>query len=290
MPTPDPDPAASASASAGEQSLSGGAAALHAAELLGLDDDALLEALQRQTFGFFWEGAHGPSGLARDRHPFNAARADLIAIGGSGFGLMALIVAAERGWVSRDAARQRLQCAVELLGRARTHHGALPHFVDGRSGETIPFMPRDDGGDLVETAFLCMGLLCCRQYFDGAHATERSLREQITQLCERVEWDWYTRGGKQVLYWHWSPTCGWELEHRIRDRDPVPIKYLSSNRDHPGDFQTGCGNSLHHAIKADAEIGTDCLRAGRDQSKVVAHRFPSSNGVALFPRRTMSQE
>ena len=87
-------------------------------------------------------------------------------------------------------------------------------------------MPRDDGGDLVETAFLCMGLLCCRQYFDGAHATERSLREQITQLCERVEWDWYTRGGKQVLYWHWSPTCGWELEHRIRGWNECLITYV----------------------------------------------------------------
>jgi hypothetical protein len=199
---------------------------LRAAELLGLHDDALLEALQRQTFGFFWEGAHGPSGLARDRHPFTAARADLIATGGSGFGLMALIVAAERGWISHEAARQRLQRAVELLGRARTHHGALPHFMDGRSGETIPFMPRDDGGDLVETAFLCMGLLCCRQYFDGAHATERSLREQITQLFERVEWDWYTRGGKQVLYWHWSPNCGWELEHRIRGWKECLITYV----------------------------------------------------------------
>ncbi len=209
-----------------EPPTSGASVPRSASELLMLLEQTLLEALQRQTFGFFWEGAHGPSGLARDRYPFKPARADLTATGGSGFGVMALIVAVERGWVSREAALQRLQRALELLGRAQTHHGAFPHFVNGRSGETIPFMPRDDGGDLVETAFLCMGLLCVRQYFDRRDEIEARLREQITQLYERVEWNWYTRDGKQVLYWHWSPTVGWALDHRIRGWNECLITYV----------------------------------------------------------------
>jgi hypothetical protein len=214
------------SSSGSEPSGSGGAVPRRAKELLALGDEALLEALQRQTFGFFWEGAHGPSGLARDRHPFKPARADLVASGGSGFGLMALIVAVERGWVSREAALQRLQQALKLLSRAQTHHGAFPHFLNGRSGETIAFMPRDDGGDLVETAFLCMGLLCSRQYFDRRDNIETPLREQITQVYEHVEWSWYARDGEQVLYWHWSPTCGWALDHRIRGWNECLITYV----------------------------------------------------------------
>lgn len=204
----------------------GAAKLLPAAELLELPDETLLEAVQRQTFGFFWEGAHQASGLARDRHPYTAARADLVTTGGSGFGLMALVVAVERGWISRGAALERLARALDLLGRARTHHGAWPHFLDGRSGETIPFMPRDDGGDLVETAFLCMGLLCLRQYFARQDAAEVQLRGRVTQLYERVEWSWYGREDRQALYWHWSPTCGWALEHRIRGWNECLITYV----------------------------------------------------------------
>jgi len=195
-------------------------------DLLALPDDALLEAVQTQTFRFFWQGAHGPSALARDRHPYTAARADLVATGGSGFGLMALVIAAERRWISRSAALERLGRALQLLGRARTHHGALPHFIDGRSGETIPFMPRDDGGDLVETALLCMGLICARQYFNRDDIDERQLREQINVVYGRVEWDWYAPAGSHGLYWHWSPTCAWALEHRIRGWNECLITYV----------------------------------------------------------------
>lgn len=205
---------------------SGEARVQSAAEMLALGDEALLGALQRQTFGFFWEGAHEASGLARDRHPYGAARAQLVTTGGSGFGLMAMLVAVERGWVTRGAALERLERATQLLTRARTHHGALPHFLDGRSGETIPFMPRDDGGDLVETAFLCMGLLCVRQYFGGTDLAEVRLRERIDAIYARVEWDWYSQGGGQVLYWHWSPTCGWALAHRIRGWNECLVTYL----------------------------------------------------------------
>jgi len=136
------------------------------AALLELDDDALLEAVARQTFRYFWEGAEPASLMARDRttertDPSN----DLVAVGGSGFGLMALVTAVERGWVARAEAMIRLHHMVGLLERAETYHGAYPHFLHGGTGKTIPFGPLDDGGDLVETAFLMMGLLTARQYF-----------------------------------------------------------------------------------------------------------------------------
>ena len=80
-----------------------------AASLTHLSDGKLLEAVQRQTFAFFWDGAEKASYLARDRCTTKAVPAnDLVAVGGSGFGIMALIVAVERGWVSRGAAAARL--------------------------------------------------------------------------------------------------------------------------------------------------------------------------------------
>jgi hypothetical protein len=139
---------------------------------------------------------------------------------------MAIIVAVERGWVSRDAALERLGRILDLLTAATCYHGAYAHFVNGRTGATIPFYRKDDGGDLVETSFLCMGLLCARQYFDRETRAEQSLRGRITWLWEEVEWSWYTQGGRRVLYWHWSPNNGWAMDHEIRGWNECLITYV----------------------------------------------------------------
>jgi hypothetical protein len=196
--------------------------------LAALPDEALLEAVQRQTFRYFWEGAHPDSGLAFDRRTAGkrAGIASQISIGGSGFGVMALIVAAERGWVTRGAALERLGRMLDLLVRARRYHGAYPHFMHGRTGETIPFSPQDDAADIVETSFLMMGLLCARQYFDRDTGEEAAARSRISGLWRDVEWTWFTRGGEEVLYWHWSPTHGWAMNHAIRGWNECLITYV----------------------------------------------------------------
>jgi hypothetical protein len=190
---------------------------LSPAELAALPDDDLLDAVQRQTFRFFWDGAHPVSGLAGDRRSIHADPADdLVATGASGFGIMAIIVAVERGWVSRGAALERLECVLDLLIRATCYHGVFPHFMNGSTGAAIPFTRKDDGGDLVETSFLFMGLLCAREYFNRGTAQEAALRDHICGLWHDIEWDWYTRGDRKVLYWHWSPSNGWALDLDIR--------------------------------------------------------------------------
>ena len=195
-----------------------------AASLAHLSDDKLLEGVQRQTFAFFWDGAEKASLLARDRCTTKSVPDnDLVAVGGSGFGIMALIVAVERGWVSRQAAAARLTRMLDLLARATCYHGALPHFLHGKTGQTIPFGRKDDGGDLVETSFLMMGLLTARQYFD--RAGESAIRGCITQLWEEVEWDWYTQGS-DVLSWHWSPNNGFAMNHAIRGWNETLITYV----------------------------------------------------------------
>src|ERR1019366_8164058 len=108
------------------------------ASLAAFPDDELLELVQRQTFRFFWEGSHPVSGLAPDSCPARKDHvADLVAIGGSGFGVMALIVAVERDWVTREAALDRLERMLDLLTRATCYHGVFPHFMNGCTGATI---------------------------------------------------------------------------------------------------------------------------------------------------------
>ena len=198
-----------------------------AAALAELPDDDLIDAVQRQTFRFFWEGAHPASGLAPDRLTTREEPADdLIAIGGSGFGVMALLVGVERGWISREAAVERLGMMIDLLRAATCYHGAFPHFMDGRTGATIPFSRKDDGGDLLETSLLCMGLLCARQYFQHDTDGEKYLRKHISRLCDEVEWTWYTQGGSNLLYWHWSPNNGWAMNHAIHGWNECLITYV----------------------------------------------------------------
>jgi hypothetical protein len=200
---------------------------MNPASLASLPDEALLEIVQRQTFNFFWDGAHPVSGLAPDRCTTREnAVDDKMAIGGTGFAVMAIIVAVERGWITRDAAVERLGRMLDLLTAATCYHGAFAHFVNGRTAATIPFYRKDDGGDIVETSFLFMGLLCARQYFTGDTRAEQSLRGRITWLWEEVEWSWYTQGGRRVLYWHWSPNNGWALDHEIRGWNECLITYV----------------------------------------------------------------
>jgi hypothetical protein len=134
-------------------------------------------------------------------------------------------VASERGWISRDAAIERILAMLTLLSRATCYHGAFPHFMNGRSGATIPFTRKDDAGDLVETSFLMMGLLCARQYFSGGASQEQRLRGLVDYLWNDVEWDWYTRE-REVLSWHWSPNNGWAMNMDIRGWNECLITYV----------------------------------------------------------------
>ena len=192
-----------------------------------LDDDALLDYVQRQTFRYFWEFAHPASGLSRERsnNVFGYGQETLTS-GGSGFGVMAIVIAAHREWVDRQDAVTRLLNIVRFLERADSYHGVFPHFLNGDTGRTIPFSRKDDGGDIVETSFLIAGLLCARQYFAGESAQETELRARIDSLWWQVEWSWHARDNSNVLYWHWSPNNGWSMNHEIRGWNECLITYV----------------------------------------------------------------
>src|SRR5687768_17364335 len=155
----------------------------------GLSDSALLDVVQRQTFRYFWDFAHPVSGLARERS--NIAYdygLETTTTGGTGFGVMAVVVAVERGWIARDTAVKFLLKMVKFLARSDKYHGIFPHWLNGATGKTIPFSSKDDGADLVETSYLMQGLLTARQYFDAKTPLENQLRNRITWMWNDVEW------------------------------------------------------------------------------------------------------
>ena len=154
-------------------------------------DEELLDMVQEASFRYYWDGAEPYSGLALENIP---GRKNMIATGAPGFGIMAIIVGAQRGFITRDEAVERMIKITGFLKSCDKYHGAVSHFIDGPTGKTTPFFgDRDNGGDLVETSFLFQGLLAARSYFDKTNKEETEIRLAITSLWEAVEWDWYDR-------------------------------------------------------------------------------------------------
>ncbi|MEO8852516.1 MAG: glucoamylase family protein [Ginsengibacter sp.] len=191
--------------------------------------DSLLTQVQRQTFKYFWNGAEPNSGMAPERinvdgiYPQNDQ--DVVATGGSGFGIMAILTAIHRNFISREEGEQRLEKIVEFLEKADRFHGAWPHWMFGETGKVKPFGKKDDGGDIVETAFMIEGLLCARQYFKDGNEAEKTLSQRMDQLWKEVDWNWY-RDGQNVLYWHWSPDYGWQMNFPIHGYNECLIAYI----------------------------------------------------------------
>jgi hypothetical protein len=195
-----------------------------------LSDEQLLNLIEKQTFNYFWDGAEPTSGLARERYHVDNVYPEndknVVATGASGFGVMAIVAGMERHYITRQAGFKRLQKAVNFLEKADRFHGAWPHWMYGETGEVKPFGKNDDGGDLVETAYLAQGLLCVRQYFkDGNAAAEQKLSKQIDRLWREIDWNWY-RNGKDVLYWHWSPNVGWKMNFAVTGYNECLIMYI----------------------------------------------------------------
>jgi hypothetical protein len=192
-----------------------------------LSNEQLLDQVQRQTFKYFWDFGHPISGMARERSNRSYDYGDeVVTTGGTGFGIMAIIVAAERGWITRAQAAARISKIVNFLWKADMYHGAFPHWLNGETGHTIRFGIKDDGADIVETSFLYEGLLCARQYFTKDTPDEQNVRNRILWMWEGVEWNWFTQGGQNVLYWHWSPNNDWSMNHQIHGWNECLITYV----------------------------------------------------------------
>ena len=198
-------------------------------EKKSLSDEELLTLVQKQTFQYFWEGAEPNSGLARERFHVDGVYPEkdqnVVTSGGGGFGVMAILVGIERGFITREEGLKRLEKIVTFLETADRYHGVWPHWWNGETGKTKPFSPKDNGGDLVETSFMLQGLLTVRQYFKDGNDAEKQLASRADKLWKEVDFNWY-RNGQNVLYWHWSPNYNWEMNFPVRGYNECLIMYV----------------------------------------------------------------
>ena len=188
-----------------------------------VSDEQLLDIIQKQTFKYFWDFGHPVSGLARERN----TSGDIVTSGGSGFGIMSIVTAIHRQYITRAEGLARMQKIVDFLqNKAQKFHGAFPHWLNGVSGLAQPFSTKDNGADLVETSYLMQGLLTARQFFNSADPAEVTLRNNINTLWNGVEWSWFRKGNENVLYWHWSPDYLWQMNHPVRGWNEALITYV----------------------------------------------------------------
>lgn len=191
--------------------------------------DSLLTEIQKHTFNYFYEGAEPLSGLARERihmdgdYPLHDQH--VVTIGGSGFGLMATVVAMERGFITKEQGEAQLSRSIDFLASVPRFHGAWAHWYNGDLGTVKAFSDKDNGGDIVETAFLAQGLITLREYFKAGNARQKSIAAKADSLWKGIEWNFYTNQ-KDVLYWHWSPDHAFGMNHAIQGFDECLIAYV----------------------------------------------------------------
>lgn len=244
-------------------------------------DEELMDMVQYYTFRYFWQGAEPNSGMARERYhvdgdyPQNDKH--VVTTGGTGFGIAAFPAAVERGWISREALAERMERMISFLETADRFHGVWPHWLDGETGKVKAFSEFDDGGDLVESAFLMQGLLIIREYFKDGNEREKALAARINSLWEAMEWDWYTRGGEEVLYWHWSPNHEWKMNFPLEGYNECLITYVLAAA---SPTHTVSADVYHKGWARNGEMKTKVNQYGHELS--LRHNYSEQYGGPLF--------
>jgi hypothetical protein len=236
-------------------------------------DTALLTLVEQQTFKYFYDFGHPVSGLARERN----SSGDVVTTGGSGFGVMALIVGIQRNFITRAEGLARLTLIVNFLtNNAQRYHGAFPHWMNGATGATVPFSPQDDGADLVETSYMMQGLLTARQFFNTSDPAEITLRNNINNLWNGVEWNWFRQNGQNVLYWHWSPDFNFAINQPINGWDEAMIVYALAASS-PVD-----SNRIPKIVYDNGWAGNGAIKNGRSFYGITLPLGPDYGGPLFF--------
>jgi len=245
-----------------------------------LSNEQLLDSIQYRTFQYFWDGAEPVSGMACERIHIDGVYPDndktVVTTGGSGFGIMAILVGIERGFITREAGIERLTQIAGFLEKADRFHGAWPHWLFGETGKVKPFSTKDNGGDIVETAYMVQGLICAKNYMNSSNGQEKALAEKMETLCRGVEWSWY-QNKKPALYWHWSPNYKWEMNFAIEGYNECLIAYIlgASSTTHPLS-----PDAYHKCWARSGDINSETTKYG--YTLKLKHNYAKEFGGPLF--------
>ena len=187
-------------------------------------ETAFLDSLEQRTFRWFWDLADPHTGLTPDRAPTPS----FSSIGAMGFGLTAYPIGAERGWVSRAAAAERVQHTLEFLwaapqdtsATATGYRGFSYHFLDMASGRRFEKIELST----MDTALLLAGVLFCESYFDRATPAEIRIRAVAESLYARADWTWAQARPPAVSH-GWTPESGF-LPYDWRGYNEAMVLYV----------------------------------------------------------------
>ena len=185
---------------------------------LSLEDDQLLDDLEKTTFQYFWEQSNPKTGLVKDRCNIRTPNDTGIvgSIAATGFGLTALCIGEHRGFISRIAAQERVLATLRSLwGKLPNHRGFFYHWANVNTGERV----WDAEVSSVDTALLLCGVLTCREYFGAAEV--QALADDI---FGRVEWTWLSED-TSLLPHGWTPEIGF-LPYRWDNYSELMMMYL----------------------------------------------------------------
>ena len=187
-------------------------------------DEKLLDDLSRRSFLYFWEQSDPHSGIACDRaradgSPYPSEGRYLGSTGATGFALTALCIGAERGWIPRDRARNRVRAALQSYadGSVANAHGWFYHFVDIRSGERH----RASEVSTSDSTWLVAGALTARQYF----REDPQITRFATRIYERADYRWMLNQHPSFLAHGWTPERGF-LPYRYEKYCQLACMYL----------------------------------------------------------------
>lgn len=172
--------------------------------LLSLDDTGLLDAVAHETFDFFWYEANPENGLIKDRSTPDSASS----IAAVGFGLAAIPVAVDRGWITEAQGYERALMTLKTFaeGGVMGEHGFFFHFVDMQTGERV----WSSEVSSIDTTLFIAGALTAGAYFEGTE-----VETLAAQLYEQIDWQWMAASGIM-------PSMGWKPD----------IGFLSATWDH----------------------------------------------------------
>lgn len=170
-----------------------------------ITEEAILDSLQRTAFDFFWNEANPANGLIRDR---SAAWAPS-SIASTGFGLTAICIGIDHGWITREEGRERVLTTLRTFwtlpqgsgtSGVAGYRGLYYHFLDMNTGL------RTWSSELstIDTGLLFAGILDCKQYFDTVDSLDTEVRALADSITERAEWDF--------MYLGWGIKMGWTPE------------------------------------------------------------------------------
>ena len=181
--------------------------------------EALLDTIQHTAFNFFWNEANPANGLIRDRQNVTSPNNAPCSIAAVGFGLSAITIGVDHGWVTREAARDRVLTTLKTFwygpqgsGNAYAgNFGLFYHFLDMNTAK------RTWTSELstIDTALLLAGIVDMKQYFTGSDTVETLIRNLSDSIYYRMDW-------QKMRYFNPGIMLGWTPEHEFADQNGVP--------------------------------------------------------------------